>query len=613
MAEYKSNYTGEQIDTAIAKANTALQEELEPSFNASASKNITSQDITNWNNKAEVSDIPDVSNFITKDVNDLTYYELATATGNSIVMSIDSSTYVLTVSLKNSAGTILNTQTVDLPLETMVVGGSYDSVNKKIVLTLKNGNTIEFSVADLIGGLQSEITSNNKLSSDLVDDTNNTNKFTNASEKQAWNGKYAKPIAGIPKTDLAQAVQDSLDLADSAIQSNDLASVATSGDYDDLINKPTIPKEINLEEAQYEDMNISNPFIFSTKKIGIYFPTTYPTSSQVSYFKKNAESSSVNLSGQILYIVIEKDVNDIETPSVATNFAWCRIISNAGTFYQAVFYIDTDGTMKIQSKTYASSGELVIPNTQQTFSGIKSFSVLPELIAQRTPTKDVQLTPKKYVDDSIAGIDLTAKEDVLNKVTSLDSTSTDTQYPSAKCVWDLISSMGSDVNFESFQNDNTHYFSLYNKKKGIYVNKSFNYGLSFYYDQSPTVTYQQAYRRTYLMIIINKDIEIDGTEEEVGIAIGVISNDNGGKIDLGKLCLDYVVKKTAVVQFQSSSSVTAKFLTNDIQTIGGVKTFNSIPKLASYTAPTSNEELVAKKYVDDSIASAITTTLNGNY
>ncbi len=38
-------------------------------------------------------------------------------------------------------------------------------------------------------------------------------------------GKYAKPSGGIPKTDLASAVQASLDLADSALQSADLSTL----------------------------------------------------------------------------------------------------------------------------------------------------------------------------------------------------------------------------------------------------------------------------------------------------------------------------------------------------------------------------------------------------
>ena len=97
--------------------------------------------------------------------------------GNTILLSIDSD-YKLIATLKNIKGDIISTSSViDLPLESVVVNGSYDSVNKKIVLTLENGSTIEFSVADLISGLQSEINVNNKLSADLVDDTNTTNKF----------------------------------------------------------------------------------------------------------------------------------------------------------------------------------------------------------------------------------------------------------------------------------------------------------------------------------------------------------------------------------------------------------------------------------------------------
>jgi len=36
------------------------------------------------------------------------------------------------------------------------------------------------------------------------------------------------------------------------------------------------------------------------------------------------------------------------------------------------------------------------------------------------------------------GGDVSGKEDKSNKVTSLSSASTDTQYPSAKCVYDLV-------------------------------------------------------------------------------------------------------------------------------------------------------------------------------
>lgn len=39
----------------------------------------------------------------------------------------------------------------------------------------------------------------------------------------------------------------------------------------------------------------------------------------------------------------------------------------------------------------------------------------------------------EFVDNKISN-----KEDTSNKVTTLSSSSTDTQYPSAKCVYDLI-------------------------------------------------------------------------------------------------------------------------------------------------------------------------------
>jgi hypothetical protein len=38
-------------------------------------------------------------------------------------------------------------------LETVVVNGEYDNTNKKIILTLKNGNKIEIGVSDIITGL----------------------------------------------------------------------------------------------------------------------------------------------------------------------------------------------------------------------------------------------------------------------------------------------------------------------------------------------------------------------------------------------------------------------------------------------------------------------------
>ncbi len=55
--------------------------------------------------------------------------------------------------------------------------------------------------------------------------------------------------AAIAKTKLASDVQTSLGKADTAIQSDDLAQVATSGSYNDLTDKPTIPAAITVDSA----------------------------------------------------------------------------------------------------------------------------------------------------------------------------------------------------------------------------------------------------------------------------------------------------------------------------------------------------------------------------
>ena len=155
--------------------------------------------------------------------------------GANLSLTVDSTTYVVTAQLKDQDGNNLGiAQTIDLPLESVVVSGSYDSATKEVVLTLQGGSTIRFSVADLVSGLQTEITALNMLSADLVDDTNTTHKFVTTTEKSTWSGKQDAI------SDLA-TIRSGAAAGATAVQPGDLATVATSGSYTDLSNKPTIP------------------------------------------------------------------------------------------------------------------------------------------------------------------------------------------------------------------------------------------------------------------------------------------------------------------------------------------------------------------------------------
>ena len=158
----------QEMDEAIANIDTTETDPTVPSY----VKSISETDISNWNNKLDgftetdptvpsyvkaitEEDIASWDSKVDANTQSLAYYTLSTGVGSKLELSIDTSTYVMTLKLTNSSGTVLDTKTVDLPLETMVVNASYDSTNKKIVLTLKNGETTSFSVADLVSGLAS--------------------------------------------------------------------------------------------------------------------------------------------------------------------------------------------------------------------------------------------------------------------------------------------------------------------------------------------------------------------------------------------------------------------------------------------------------------------------
>lgn len=88
-------------------------------------------------------------------------------------------TFVITTQLKDQDNVNLGAaQTIDLPIESVVVNGQYDSTNKKIILTLQDGSTIDIPVGDLVAGLQTELTASNKLNADYIDYSQSNTKPT---------------------------------------------------------------------------------------------------------------------------------------------------------------------------------------------------------------------------------------------------------------------------------------------------------------------------------------------------------------------------------------------------------------------------------------------------
>lgn len=208
----------------------------------------------------------------------------------SLSLALDSTNYKITLSGTKVDGTTFTvSDVIDLPLESVVVNGSYDDTTKKVVLTLKNGNTVDFSIADLITGLQSEITSTNKLSADLIAD-GTTNKVVTATEKSTWNGKQdaISDLATIRSNASAGAAKVS------NVQSD---WNATTGDAV-ILNKPSIPAAANNATItiQKGGTNVDSFTVNASSNKSINIPNELPSYSA----SDSGKILSVNSSGQLV-------------------------------------------------------------------------------------------------------------------------------------------------------------------------------------------------------------------------------------------------------------------------------------------------------------------------
>ena len=66
---------------------------------------------------------------------------------------------------------------MDFPLESVVVGGSYDEETKEVALSLQSGSEVKISVADLVDGLASQTALNSEISARQAADTSLQNQI----------------------------------------------------------------------------------------------------------------------------------------------------------------------------------------------------------------------------------------------------------------------------------------------------------------------------------------------------------------------------------------------------------------------------------------------------
>lgn len=99
----------------------------------------------------KTSELTNDSDFVDKNTTALANYTQKTGVGATLGVTLNTTDYKLTIALKNADGEVLDTKTVDFPIESVVVNAEYR--DGKIVLTLQNGTTLEVDVSSLVAGL----------------------------------------------------------------------------------------------------------------------------------------------------------------------------------------------------------------------------------------------------------------------------------------------------------------------------------------------------------------------------------------------------------------------------------------------------------------------------
>ena len=433
-------------DLGIQPAGNYLTQETDPVFNASASADITSQDITNWNNKSDfsgsyndltnkptipdsTSDLTNDSGFITNSTDGLTNYYTKTEVDGKV-----SAVY----KYKGTVATY-----ADLPSTGLTVGDVYN-VETDGSNYAWNGTVWDKLGGDIdLSGYQTKIDSSHKLDADLIDDTSSTNKFVTSAEKTTWGNKYDKPLAGIPSTDLSSAVQTSLGKADTALQSEAYtgtitsvkmngSTVASSGEADlgtvitshqditgkeDKTNKVTsissssTDTEYPSAKAVYDALGAaggesffvesSTNFILKGKKKGVY-SFGLGAYSNVRIGVSTASYVDRYVLGGIVYVL--QDIPDTAPTGLENNTQLVRFLEYnfTGNIAFVTGTYRTSSGNELDYTNRLNQMQLVSLSGNQSISGVKTFSTLPE--SSVTPTTNNQLVNKSYVDGLVGNI-----------------------------------------------------------------------------------------------------------------------------------------------------------------------------------------------------------------
>lgn len=157
-----------------------------------------------------ISSIFDANNYYTKDVADTTFVKSNEI--NNIVSNAITSNETVNTAVNNAVASAITSNTTVQNAITEATTGKADTT--AVAQSITNALSSYSSATEVNAALDAKASAD-----DLTTHTSNTTVHITDNERTAWNAKYDKPQDGIPSTDLAESVQASLDLANSALQS----------------------------------------------------------------------------------------------------------------------------------------------------------------------------------------------------------------------------------------------------------------------------------------------------------------------------------------------------------------------------------------------------------
>lgn len=296
---------------------------------------------------------------------------------------------------------------------------------------------------------------------------------------------YQKPASGIPKTDLASGVQSSLNKADSALQASDLTPIEElipeqASSSNKLADKAFVNSSVATNTANYISDNgqpfqsladleaysgtLTNndyAFVVGTDAAGNTTYTRYKYNASTDqwaeeYVLNNSSFTAdqwAAISSGITALLVQK-LTGLPTEVVTyvamtlTDAQKLQARTNIGATAPEIFWATYGTTTAAEIDAAVTAGKQMLVfdgGWVYTYAGKDMsyhyfFGVVGNITYRRI---QVQISTSGWARHAIA------VQGTSDKVTSLSSSSTDTQYPSAKCVYDELATRYTKAELEA--------------------------------------------------------------------------------------------------------------------------------------------------------------------